>query len=216
MADNVVVKIKEVFEGLVKDKKTLVKILSVALILALALIMKIHESAKADVTIETGDGAGSEAYEEDQEEQEGSAEIVVDISGAVKKPGVYCVSPDTRLYQVIEMAGGLTDEADTDSVNRASYVEDGQKIIIPVKGSDPPDDVAPSADPAAAADTEGLVNINTASAEELKTLNGIGDVMAERIIEYRTSHAFKNKEDIMQVNGIGQKMYDKIKDRITC
>ena len=216
MADNVVVKIKEVFEGLVKDKKTLVKILSVALILALALVMKIHESAKADVTIETGDGAGSEAYEEDQEEQEGSAEIVVDISGAVKKPGVYCVSPDTRLYQVIEMAGGLTDEADTDSVNRASYVEDGQKIIIPVKGSETPDDAAPPADPAAAADTEGLVNINTASAEELKTLNGIGDVMAERIIEYRTSHAFKNKEDIMQVNGIGQKMYDKIKDRITC
>ena len=59
----------------------------------------------------------------------------MDISGAVAEPGVYEVDKDTRLFQVIEMAGGLTDDADADAVNRASFVEDGQKIIIPVKGS---------------------------------------------------------------------------------
>ena len=60
----------------------------------------------------------------------------MDIGGAVEKPGVYEVAKDTRLFEVIDMAGGLTEDADTDHVNRASFVEDGQKIIIPVKGSD--------------------------------------------------------------------------------
>ena len=63
---------------------------------------------------------------------------------------------------------------------------------------------------------EGLVNINTATLDELKTLNGIGDVIAERIIEYRSSNAFKSKEDVMSVNGIGKAVYEKIKDHIIC
>ena len=106
------------------------------------------------------------------------------------------------------MAGGLSEDADPDHVNRASFVEDGQKIIIPVKGSEYTDDgtaaaFSPEAD-------SGLININTASADELKTLSGIGDVTAEKIIEYRSSTAFKSKEDIMSVDGIGNKTYEKM------
>ncbi len=222
MESDVVNKIKDAFEDILADKKTLIKILSVVLILLAALILRIHDEGKADVTIETADTAAetefSESNKETGEENINSetAQIFVDIGGAVKEPGVYQVSDKTRLFQVIEMAGGLTENADADHVNRASFVEDGQKIIIPVKGSE----YANGSDLASEyADTtvpdNGLININTASPDELKTLTGVGDVTAQKIIDYRSSKAFKSKEDIMSVDGIGSKTYEKIKDRIT-
>lgn len=217
MADNVVGKLKDAFEELIGNKKALVKILSVVLILLVALILRIHEQGKADITIESADTAEELEYSDESgvESSEQIRVIFVDIGGAVEKPGVYQVSKDTRLFEVIDMAGGLSEDADTDHVNRASFVEDGQKIIIPVKGSGDTEGIesAGAAEPTAA--DNGLVNINAASADELKTLNGIGDVMAERIIQYRTVKPFKNIEDIMSVDGIGSKIYEKIKDHIT-
>jgi competence protein ComEA len=212
MSDNVVSKIKDAFEDLLGDKKTLIKILSVVLILLIAVIFRIHDESKADITIETADPADEVEYSDENIVQ--PQVIFVDIGGAVEKPGVYEVSKDTRLFEVIEMAGGLSEDADTDHVNRASFVEDGQKIIIPEKGSDYAAYPVQGND-ASAASNNGLININTASADELKTLNGIGDVMAEKIIEYRSSTAFKSKEDLMSVDGIGSKTYEKIKDDIT-
>ena len=220
MESDVVKRIKDAFEGMFADKKTLIKILSVVLILIAALILRIHDEGKADITIETADNAAETEYSEnndatkDENSDSQSAAIYVDIGGAVKKPGVYQVSDDTRLFQVIEMAGGLTEYADADHVNRASFVEDGQKIVIPVKGSEYANDIASESEVPAGTEN-GLININTASADELKTLTGIGDVTAEKIIEYRSSTVFKSKEDIMSVNGIGSKIYEKIKDRIT-
>lgn len=215
MPDNVVGKLKDALEGILGDKKTLVKILSVALILLAALILRIHDGNKADITIETADAADETEYSEESEERSIQPQVIfVDIGGAVEKPGVYEVAKDTRLFEVIEMAGGLSENADTDHVNRASFVEDGQKIIIPEKGSEYEGGQIPAA--VSSADmNSGLININTASADELKTLSGIGEVMAERIIEYRSSTAFKSKEDIMSVDGIGSKIYEKIKDDIT-
>ena len=212
MGTDVVGKLKDAFEGILGDKKTLIRILSVALILAAALILRIHDEGKADITIETSDAPAETEYTEDIGTQE--QPIFVDIGGAVEKPGVYQVSNDTRLFEVIEMAGGLSEEADTDRVNRASFVEDGQKIIIPVKGNEN-SDVLISGNTAYTASDDGLININTASADELRTLTGIGEVTAEKIIEYRSSKTFKSKEDIMLVDGIGEKTYEKIKDRIT-
>ncbi len=213
MEINAVGKLKDALKGLLGDKKTLIKILSVALILIAALILRIHDENKADITIETTDTAAEETeYSEDSNVR--TQPIFVDIGGAVKNPGVYQVSEDTRLFQVIEMAGGLSEEADADHVNRASFVEDGQKIIIPVKGSENNDGLT-SADTAPSSADTGLININTASADELKSLSGIGDVTAEKIIEYRSSKAFKSKEDIMSVDGIGSKTFEKIQDDIT-
>ena len=213
MADNVVSKLKDAFEGMLGDKKTLIRILSVVLILLIAVVLRIHDEGKADITIEQADTAEELEYSEESIVQ--AQTIFVDIGGAVEKPGVYEVSVDTRLFQVIEMAGGLSDDADTDNVNRASFVVDGQKIIIPVKGSEVTGGNAAAPQGASTAADSGLININTASADELKTLSGIGDAMAERIIEYRSAKAFKSKEDIMSVEGIGSKTYEKIKDRIT-
>ena len=222
MESDVVKRIKDAFEGMFADKKTLIKILSVVLILIAALILRIHDEGKADITIETADNAAETEYSEnndatkDENSDSQSAAIYVDIGGAVKKPGVYQVSDDTRLFQVIEMAGGLTEYADADHVNRASFVEDGQKIIIPVKGSEYASGSNPESEYAGStAPVDGLININTASADELKTLTGVGDVTAEKIIEYRSKKAFKSKEDIMSGDGIGSKTNEKIKDRIT-
>ena len=214
MADNVVGKLKDALEGILSDRKTLIKIFSVVLILLAALVLRIHDENKADITIETADAAEETEYSGESEDSSVQPQVIfVDIGGAVEEPGVYEVAKDTRLFEVIEMAGGLSEDADPDHVNRASFVEDGQKIIIPVKGSEYTDDrtaaaFSPEAD-------SGLININTASADELKTLSGIGDVTAEKIIEYRSSTAFKSKEDIMSVDGIGSKTYEKIKDDIT-
>ena len=216
MADNVVSKIKDALEGILGDRKTLVRIISIVLILLVAVILRIHDESKADITIETEDAANEVEYsEEDKREDAVPLQVVfVDIGGAVENPGVYEVAKDTRLFEVIEMAGGLTEDADADRVNRAFFGEDGQKIIIPEKGSDIAGDPA-SASAAPGDSGSGLININTATADELKTLSGIGDVTAEKIIEYRSSKSFKSKEDIMSVDGIGSKTYEKIKDRIT-
>ena len=216
MADNVVSKLKDALEGILGDRKTLVRIISIVLILLVAVILRIHDESKADITIETEDAANEVEYsEEDKREDAVPLQVLfVDIGGAVENPGVYEVAKDTRLFEVIEMAGGLTEDADADRVNRASFVEDGQKIIIPEKGSDIAGDLA-SASAAPGDSGIGLININTATADELKTLSGIGDVTAEKIIEYRSSKSFKSKEDIMSVDGIGSKTYEKIKDRIT-
>lgn len=218
MADNVVCRIKDALESMLGDRKTLLKIVSVVLILLVALILRIHDENKADIMIESSGSSESSEQTEYNEVTEESVThtqtIFVDISGAVEKPGVYEVSNNTRLFEVIEMAGGLSEDADTDHVNQASFVEDGQKIIIPVKGSDAVNDLL-SGSAEYTGEDSGLININTAAADELKTLSGIGDTMAQRIIEYRSQRAFKSKEDIMSVDGIGSKTYEKIKDSIT-
>ena len=212
MTENAAAKIKDALEDILGDKKTLLKILSIVLILLIAVILRIHDEKKADIKIESSESAEELEYSEESSAQ--PAVIFVDISGAVEKPGVYEVTKETRLFEVIEMAGGLSEDADADHVNQASFVEDGQKIIIPVKGGDTAGDLL-SSGPESSASVSGLININTAPADELKTLNGIGDAMAERIIEYRSSRAFRSREDIMSVDGIGSKTYEKIKDHIT-
>lgn len=216
MKENAVEKIRNFIEDVMKDRKLLAKILSIIVILALAAVIRISDANKADISVEAAETAETEQYaEETVTEYDPASSMYVDISGAVKSPGVYQVTDGTRLYEVVDMAGGLTEEADTDSVNQAAFVEDGQKILIPFRNRG---EAGAGADASASSGitAEGLVNINTASKEELKTLHGIGDVTAEKIIEYRSQTRFRKKEDIMSVKGIGSGTYDKIKDRITC
>jgi len=215
MKDNAALKLKTIFEDLIRDRKRLVKVLSVAAILLMALILRIHGANKADVTVETQEATLTDTSVQTDGPDSYNKIIFVDLAGAVVKPGVYEVTSDTRLFRVIEMAGGLTEEADTNSVNQASFVQDGEKIIIPSK-SDQTSVSAETSQTPVVDPTLGLININIASQEELTTLNGIGDVMAERIIEYRASNRFKNKEDIMSVKGIGTGIYEKIKDKTDC
>lgn len=150
------------------------------------------------------------------EETEEKTEICVQISGAVADPGVYRFPEDSRVYELIEAAGGLLPEAYDVSLNQAERLSDGQKIHVYTK-----EEAAEGLVPSEGADhasltSEGKVNINTASAEELTSLNGIGQTRAESIVAYRQEHgAFAAVEDLKAVSGIGDATYQKIADAIT-
>ena len=136
--------------------------------------------------------------------------VYVYVCGAVRTPGVVEVPEGSRAAEALELAGGMTTEADPFYVNLAEIVTDGQKLYFPTASE------AEELEAAGKAAEEGLVNINTASAEELCTLPGIGASRAADIVRYREKNgAFQTKEDIMKVSGIKQNAYDKLCDRIT-
>lgn len=146
------------------------------------------------------------------------AEIYVDIDGEVKSPGVYKVSEGTRLFQVIEMAGGLTESASTEMLNRAEAVYDGQKITVMSKKGEASGEESQGGKVTGGISgiSNGKVNINIADSATLQTIPGIGPSKAERIIEYReTNGRFAKTEEIKNVTGIGDKTYESIKDYIT-
>ena len=128
--------------------------------------------------------------------------VYVDVKGEVINPGVYRVSDKCRVFQVLEIAGGLASNSDTSNVNLAARVVDEQVIKIPKKDY--------------TSTISELININTATLIELDSLPGIGYSTASNIIEYRnTNGLFRAKEDIKLVNGIGDVIYEQIKDLIT-
>ena len=137
--------------------------------------------------------------------------IYVHIEGCVHEPGLIKAVKGIRLYELIELAGGETEEADLSKVNLASIIVDAQKVYIPQKLIyDDVDDVKSSIS------KDGIVNINTATSSELQTLDGIGPSMATKIINYRNNEGYFTKpEDIMNVSGIGESKYNKIKNNIT-
>ena len=136
--------------------------------------------------------------------------VYVYVCGAVRTPGDVEVPEGSRAAEALELAGGMTTEADPFYVNLAEIVTDGQKLYFPTASE------AEELEAAGKAAEEGLVNINTASAEELCTLPGIGASRAADIVRYREKNgAFQTKEDIMKVSGIKQNAYDKLCDRIT-
>ncbi|MHC6246557.1 helix-hairpin-helix domain-containing protein [Lactobacillus delbrueckii] len=162
-----------------------------------------------------------------------NAEVVCDISGAVKRQGVYRLKNGARLEDLIEKAGGLTKDAQLKAINRSQLLKDQDKIYIPGKGdkveaAQTANSAAASA-PAASASasssssssTSGpasgdLINLNTATASDLQKLNGIGEKKAEQIIAYRQEKgSFKSIDELKEVSGIGDKTFAAIKDQLT-
>lgn len=145
--------------------------------------------------------------------RESAGTVFVDVSGCVKHPGVYEVTSTSRVFEVIEKAGGVTKDADTSSINQAEPVTDGQKINVPDKKSEPPAQGSSAA--AEQQSSDGKVSINTADSEELQKIPGVGPVTAENIISYRESNgSFKSIDDIKNVSGIGEKTFEKMKSTI--
>ena len=136
--------------------------------------------------------------------------VYVYVCGAVEEPGVVEVPEGSRAQEALLLAGGMKPEADPFYVNLAEPVTDGQKLYFPTA------EEAQTLEATVKAAEAGLVNINTASAEELCTLPGIGASRAEDILRYREKNgAFQTKEEIMKVSGIKQNAYDKLCDKIT-
>ncbi len=180
-------------------------------------------SAKNDITEtniseESNNNSQYEEYE-DLEEAENITntapiDIYVDIGGCVKNPGVYKVDEGTRLFQLIERAGGLTEDADTDNINQAEAVYDGQKVMIYPKSEDVSNEYSYKYEV-----SQGLsdkININRADSSELQEIPGVGPATAQKIIEYRDSIGrFKTIEELKNVSGIGDKTFEKLKAYIT-
>ncbi|MGC9931752.1 helix-hairpin-helix domain-containing protein [Priestia aryabhattai] len=143
--------------------------------------------------------------------------VMVDIKGAVQKPGVYQLPKDARVKDALAQAGGATKEADLRQLNLASKLQDEMAVYIPTAGEEiPPSSPVSSISSSGTSNDQPLVNINTANTDELQTLNGIGPSKASAIVSYREENGlFQTVEDLGQVSGIGDKSLEKIKAQIT-
>ncbi|WP_347564398.1 helix-hairpin-helix domain-containing protein [Clostridium sp. SM-530-WT-3G] len=139
------------------------------------------------------------------------------MKGEVKNPDVYVLEENSIVKDLIEKAGGLTENADINSINRAKQLQNHELIYIYNKNEESSINVSENtAQSSINTQVNSKVNINSATIEELKTLKGIGESKANSIIEYREkSGAFKSIEDIKNVDGIGEKVFEKIKDSLT-
>lgn len=141
----------------------------------------------------------------------------VHVDGAVASPGVYVVRiSDARVSDAVDAAGGLADGADTSQVNLAARLEDGMKVHIPVVGEQVAAPVSATSSTATAQGGGGApVNINSATAEQLCELPGVGEATAAAIVEDREANGpFASPEDLMRVSGIGEKKFAKLKDAV--
>ncbi len=141
-------------------------------------------------------------------EEENNGSVFVYVVGAVKKPGVYEVPEGTRVFNVIDSAGGLKEDAAAESLNLAAVVQDASVIRVP--------DRQEYREAQETDANSGLININSASVSELTAINGIGESRAQAIVSYREENGFfKSIEDIKNVSGIKDGLFNKIKDQIT-
>ena len=157
------------------------------------------------------DDMGSEDAPGDDPGSTGSGILYVYVCGAVGKPGVYELPEGSRVYQALDAAGGLLEDADEQSVNQAVLLSDGDMIVIPYEGESSDTSGVGGSAPG----DDGRVNINLADSDLLQTLPGIGAARAEAIIAYRDSHGpFSDIEGLRQVDGIGDGIYGRIADHI--
>lgn len=184
-----------------------------------------HTEEGREVVGASGDPEGADDFPAAQADNvalstgsEADRRLCVHVDGCVAAPGVYYLAPGSRVIDAVSAAGGATEEARTEAVNLAQELQDGQQIVIPSRS----DEVATGAAGTSSSEVQGsgggaasggLVNINTATAQELQTLRGIGEATAEKIIADREANGpFKSIDDLTRVSGIGEKKLAAIRD----
>ncbi|MCR5403450.1 MAG: helix-hairpin-helix domain-containing protein [Butyrivibrio sp.] len=189
----------------------------------------LEELSSEDESSQTSDTVSNKTPQETEEDaivasDSGPKVIAVYVCGAVNSPGVYELDEGSRICDALYAADGFSDEADQNYVNLAAPAADGMKLYIPTESELQKGETASAIDSfdSALGETSGgtsenaLININTATKDELKSLPGIGDGIAGKIVKYREEKGtFKSCEDIMKVSGIKEKLFSKIKDYIT-
>ena len=199
------------------NKKRLWVILAAVAIIASGTLYTIYQRRSTPVMIiqagnTTGAVQAGHAEEGSGTEPPPVPMVTVHIVGEVMNPGIYAVAEGSRVADVLERAGGATAEANL-HVNLARLVHDGEQIVIPKIGEEIP---VPESVTAGAGIGSGLVNINTASADELMTLSGVGPATAQNIIVFRETHGpFERIEDLLRVTRIGERTFEGLKDFIT-
>lgn len=174
-----------------------------------------------EIPKDTNQDDNSTVDKRSSESEEKSQEVCVHVCGAVVTSGVYRLPSGSRLYEAILAAGGLREDAEDTSLNQASVVEDGQQIYVPTKEEVQNGTFKVVSDEGTkgkfgAGEVEEKVNINTADKEQLMTLRGIGESKATAIINYRETHgSFQSIEELMQIEGIKEGVFQKIRDMIT-
>jgi len=132
--------------------------------------------------------------------------IFVHIAGLVKKPGIYQLDSGSRVFDIVLLAGGFTSKANQASVNLARVLTDGEQIIVGKIG----------AQSASGTQSSNLISLNSSSASQLEDLPGVGPALAGRIVDWREANGgYKTKEDLLNVAGIGDKLFASIKDLVT-
>ena len=196
--------------------RTKEKIWVVLLVLCMALLNGCRKQEEEMVVFEEVNLEKESEEAESGETEEENKTIFIYVCGHVVNPGVYEMDEGSRVYEVIHMAGGMTENAAMDYMNQAEMLTDEQKLYIPsveeVEQGKVPQETGQSDED----EPEKKVNINKADKEELMSLSGIGEKRADAILAYRQAGGlFESEEELMQVEGISQGIYDKIKDQIT-
>ena len=196
-----------------QNVKSIVLAFLCSLVVIIGGLFYFNQSKTEDYSNVSFSNTSSESINKDEKTEEKHDEkIFVDIKGSVKYPGVFETTKDKRVKDLIEEAGGLLDDADTSTLNLSQKVKD-QMVIYVLKHGEKPKQMA---DGASIGSSSGdVININTASKEQLMKISGVGKTKAEAIIAHREKNGdFKTKEDITKVRGIGKSTFEKIKDKI--
>ena len=166
----------------------------------------VYDSAAEEIVTEA---TGTETTGTETTGEEKTVSIWVYVCGQVRHPGVYELPEGSRITDAVEAAGGMTEAAAETYLNLAEALSDGQKIEVPSV------ETAHALEAAALDGTSGLVNLNRATEAELMTLSGIGQTKAQAVLNYRDVHGgFSSVEEIMNVDGIKEGLYNRIRDQI--
>ena len=206
-------------------------LIALALLLALRTVMNAPDSRPqagpaATATAGAGEPATGPATMPDGgpghsgAEPGGTGEVLVHVVGAVRSPGVVRLPAGARVVDAIEAAGGVREDAQTDQLNLARIVADGEQVRVPVVGeaveAAPASETGTTPSAGAGAGGSGLINVNTASADELEKLPGIGPALAERIVSHRQAHGpFASLDDLTDVPGIGRARLEALRSEAT-
>ena len=175
-----------------------------------------EKNLQAEVAAVSKDSSSEkEVNKEEKEESPEQDLITVDVKGAVKSPGIYDLPVGSRVHDAVQKAGGLTEEADSKSINLAQKVSDEALVYVPTKGEEAASQQAASGTTPSTS-KEKKVNLNKASLEELKQVKGLGGKRAQDIIDHREANGkFKSVDELKRVSGIGAKTIEKLKDYVT-
>ena len=166
-------------------------------------------------TVSKDSSSEKEVKKEEKEDPLEQDLITVDVKGAVKSPGIYDLPVGSRVHDAVQKAGGLTEEADSKSLNLAQKVSDEDLVYVPSKGEEAASQQTASGTPPSTS-KDKKVNLNKASLEELKQVKGLGGKRAQDIIDHREANGkFKSVDELKKVSGIGAKTIEKLKDYVT-
>lgn len=206
----------------IKEYKIIVICAGLGLVLGAFFLLKPSRPEPAKETnlqaevaaISKDSSAEKEVKKEENEEPLEQDLITVDVKGAVKSPGIYDLPVGSRVHDAVQKAGGLTEEADSKSLNLAQKVSDEALVYVPSRGEETSQQTA-SGTPSSTS-KEKKVNLNKASLEELKQVKGLGGKRAQDIIDHREANGkFKSVDELKKVSGIGAKTIEKLKDYVT-